>query len=76
MTKLKLIIGPVTLTLTLLTIPKVRTHTHGEASFQYYGPRLWNSLPSDLRAAENVQIFKSRLKTHLFNSAFPCPVTC
>ncbi|XP_041646397.1 uncharacterized protein LOC121511702 [Cheilinus undulatus] len=37
----------------LLVIPKVRTHTHGEASFQHYGPRLWNSLPEDLRAAEN-----------------------
>ncbi|KAK7879743.1 hypothetical protein WMY93_030670 [Mugilogobius chulae] len=39
----------------LLVIPKVRTHTHGEASFQFYGPRLWNSLPEDLRAAENIQ---------------------
>ncbi|KAJ0012425.1 hypothetical protein NQD34_016759 [Periophthalmus magnuspinnatus] len=54
----------------LLVIPKVRTHTHGEASFQFYGPRLWNSLPEDLRAAENIQVFKSRLKTHLFSIAF------
>ena len=54
----------------LLVIPKVRTHTHGEASFQFYGPRLWNSLPEDLRAAENVHVFKSRLKTHLFSLAF------
>ncbi|XP_074522673.1 uncharacterized protein LOC141787880 [Halichoeres trimaculatus] len=54
----------------LLIIPKARTRTYGEASFQHYGPRLWNSLPEDLRAAENVHIFKSRLKTHLFNLAF------
>ena len=54
----------------LLIVPKVRTRTYGEASFQHYGPRLWNSLPEDLRAAENVHIFKSRLKTHLFNLAF------
>jgi hypothetical protein len=54
----------------LLIIPKVRTKTHGEASFSYYGPHLWNRLPEDLRAAENVHVFKSRLKTHLFSLAF------
>ena len=54
----------------LLIVPKARTRTYGEAAFQHYGPRLWNSLPEDLRAAENVNIFKSRLKTHLFNLAF------
>lgn len=54
----------------LLVIPKARTRTFGEASFQHYGPRLWNSLPEELRAAENVHTFKSKLKTHLFNLAF------
>ena len=54
----------------LLVIPKVRTHTHSEAYFQFYGPRLRDSLPEDLRAAENVHVFKSRLKTHLFSLAF------
>ena len=54
----------------LLEVPKVRTKTYGEASFYYYGPRLWNSLPEDLRAAETVDIFKGRLKTHLFSLAF------
>ena len=32
--------------------------------------RLWNSLPENLRAAETVDVFKKRLKTHLFNQAF------
>ena len=54
----------------LLTIPHVRSKTHGEAAFSYYGPRLWNSLPENLRAAETVDDFKKRLKTHLFNQAF------
>lgn len=54
----------------LLVTPKVRTRTHGEAYFQFYGPPLWNSLSEDLRAAENVYVFKSRLKTHLFSLAF------
>ena len=54
----------------LLVIPKINTKTYGEASFNYYGPRLWNSLPEDLRAASSVHIFKSKLKTHLFSLAF------
>ena len=54
----------------LLVVPKVKTKTYGEASFHYYGPRLWNSLPEDLRAAETVDVFKKRLKTFLFNLAF------
>ena len=54
----------------LLMVPKIRTKTHGEAAFQHYGPRLWNSLPETLRAAETVGVFKKRLKTHLFTLAF------
>uniref|UniRef100_A0A8C6KAZ9 Reverse transcriptase domain-containing protein n=1 Tax=Nothobranchius furzeri TaxID=105023 RepID=A0A8C6KAZ9_NOTFU len=54
----------------LLVIPKVRTHIHGEASFQYHGPRLWNELPGDLRAEDNIHVFRNRLKTHLFSLAF------
>lgn len=54
----------------LLTIPQVCSKTHGEAAFSYFGPRLWNSLPENLRAAETVDVFKKRLKTHLFNQAF------
>ena len=61
----------------LLIIPKVKTRTYSEASFQHYGPCLWNSLPEDLRAAESVDIFKNRLKTHLFNLAFnSCCIYC
>nr|XP_054587966.1 uncharacterized protein LOC129153102 isoform X1 [Nothobranchius furzeri] len=54
----------------VLVIPKARTHSQGEASFQLYGPRLWNGLPEDLRTVESVLVFKARLKTHLFSIAF------
>ena len=54
----------------LLITPKVLTKTFGEAAFYHYGPRLWNSLPEDLRKAENVDTFKSKLKTYLFSLAF------
>jgi hypothetical protein len=50
----------------LLNIPKPRTKRHGEAAFSYYDPILWNSLPEDLRGAENVDIFKRDLKVVQF----------
>ena len=42
----------------LLVVPKVRPKTYGETSFHHYGPRLWNSLPESLRAAETADVFK------------------
>lgn len=53
----------------LLIIPSMRTKTHGEA-FQFYSPRLWNSLPEDLRVAESADVFKRRSKTYLFCLGF------
>lgn len=47
-------------------IPKVRTKTHSD----FYGPHLWNIRPEDLRVAENVDIFKTKVKTFLFSLAF------
>lgn len=43
---------------------------YGTVGNPNYGPRLWNSLPVDLRAPENIHSFKSRLKTHFFSLAF------
>ena len=56
----------------LLTPPKVRTNkTMGDRSFSCAAPRLWNLLPSTLiRSISCLSIFKSRLKTFLFNEAF------
>jgi len=56
--------------LSLVVSITVRSKTHREVAFSYYGPRLWNSLPENLRAAETVDVFKKGLKTHLFNQAF------
>ena len=54
----------------LLTIPQVNSKKHRESAFRYYGPRLWNSLPENLRVVETVEVFKKRLKTHLFTQVF------
>ena len=39
-------------------------------SFHIAGPRLWNSLPNSVKAAQSLLVFKTRLKTHLFTNAF------
>ena len=54
----------------LLMIPQVNSKKHRESAFRYYGPRLWNSLPENLRVVETVEVFKKRLKTHLFTQVF------
>ena len=35
------------------------------------GPRAWNNLPVDLRLSRTFTIFKTHLKSHLFNLFFP-----
>ena len=40
--------------------------SYGERSFLFSGPNVWNSLPFSIRNAPNVNIFKKRLKHHLF----------
>ena len=44
---------------------------HFDAAFSVCGPRLWNSLPLSVRTSENISSFRSGLKTHLFNLAYP-----
>ena len=54
----------------LLSVPKTRLKSYGDRSFSHSSPSLWNHLPNDIRTAPSVEIFKSRLKTHLFQRAF------
>ena len=56
--------------LIVLSIPYVRSSL-GKRAFSVIGPRLWNSLPPDTRNSSSLPIFRSRLKTHLFKTAFP-----
>ena len=53
----------------LLTELKTRK-LYGERAFAFSGPYLWNGLPPHVRESESVDIFKTKLKTHLFNYAF------
>ena len=54
----------------LLKVPKRNTKTFRERYFSFLAPSVWNSLPSDLRNSSTLPQFKSRLKTHLFMTAF------
>ena len=53
----------------IFSVPRV-CRTFGERSFQYIGPVIWNSLPFSVRHATSFSTFKSKLKTHLFSSAY------
>lgn len=55
---------------TLLVKPKVKLVSYGERSFLYASSKLWNDLPSEMRHCDNVEKFKSLLKTHLFRLAY------
>ena len=45
-----------------LQLPQVNTITHGINSFQYQALKLWNSLPDEIKIAENVNEFKNNIK--------------
>ena len=50
----------------LLTIP--RTHFQiSDRSFDVAAPKIWNSLPFDLRNLTSSGVFRGKLKTHLFD---------
>ena len=54
----------------LHNIPRSRTKTYDNRAFSVAGPRLWNELPLDIRTVSDVNVFKRRLKTHLFHQAY------
>ncbi len=56
--------------LNLLYVPKTKCVTFGDRAFSVYAPRLWNTLPLSIRVVENVDAFKSEIKTYLFRKYF------
>ena len=52
-----------------LVIPATKSKFE-ERSFAVGGPSAWNALPESVRAAEIINIFKCKLKTHLFGLSF------
>lgn len=50
----------------LLAVPRTYTKTYGDRAFSAVAPKLWNTLPAELKNSASVDIFKSKLKTFLF----------
>ena len=50
-----------------LDIPRVKRESFANRSFSVMGPRLWNDIPNDVKQCVNVETFKKKLKTFLFN---------
>ncbi len=55
---------------TILSVPIVKTKT-GCRAFRVCAPKLWNDLPLNVRSAGSTAVFRKRLKSHLFDRAFP-----
>jgi len=56
--------------LNLLVVPRSSSSMIQSRAFSVAGPRLWNSLPLNLRHLDSVGLFRSQLKTFLFIEAF------
>ena len=57
----------------LLTVPKITSradNSTADRAFSLSAPKLWNSLPEDLRNCSSVETFKGKLKTFLFKNIF------
>lgn len=54
----------------LLEVLKRPRYQKMENAFSYIGPSVWNSLPWNIRSVNNINTFKTALKTHLFEQAF------
>lgn len=48
-------------------IPKSQSVTYGDRAFSIAAPQFWNKLPLDIRNAPTLSLFKTKLKTHLFD---------
>ena len=43
-------------------VPTVRTAHNGQNSIQYYGPLIWNMIPSYIKDSETLDIFKGKIQ--------------
>ena len=53
-----------------LVVPMIKLKHYGERSFSYVAPVEWNTLDVEIRSLTNVETFKKKVKTYLFNIAF------
>ena len=56
----------------LLSIPRARLKYYGVWRFSQCAPVLLNRLPPVIQQSDTHEIFKRKLKTHLFKFAYSC----
>ena len=57
----------------MMKIPQVHKVHTGIESFSYFGPKLWNSLPEDVKKSNTLESFESKLKK-LTITECPCSI--
>ena len=45
-----------------LNIPRRNQVTFGTKSLKFYGPKIWNAVPVNIKTAENLNVFKDLIK--------------
>lgn len=50
--------------------PATRLITYGDRCFEFAAAKEWNTLPLDIKEAVSLEIFKTKLKTHLFGKCY------
>ena len=53
-----------------LSFPPSPNYVNTEKAFSHCAVKVFNSLPYDIRSAESVSSFKTKLKTYFFSLAF------
>ena len=53
-----------------LAVPRTKHKTFADRAYSVCGPKLWNKLPTSVKSAPDLDIFKKNLKTHLFVREF------
>ena len=60
----------------LLKEPIIAQANYSNRCFTYCAPRIYNKLPENIKTAQTIEIFKSRLKTFLFTQAYDMNNKC
>jgi len=55
----------------LLAVRRAGLGAVGGRAFPVIGSRFWNALPDSVTSAPSLSVFRSRLKSHLFERSFP-----
>ena len=55
----------------LLQMPHLENENYRNRRFSVYAPKVWNSLPIEIRNSNSLSEFQTKLKTYLFSRAYP-----